>query len=475
MTMPAKKKSLEDKLIYKKETAWKGLSKTNDKKVHDFAEKYKDFMNKGKTERLFLAETVKLAEKKGFKPIDKLKSYKPGTKVYSVNREKAICMAVLGKDSPVNGVNIVASHIDSPRLDLKQNPLYEDKETETALLRTHYYGGIKKYHWVTVPLSIHGVVMLGNGKKIEIAIGENEDDPVITIPDLLPHLSQAQAKRRVPDAIKAEELNVLIASRPLEDKDSKHKVKLWVMKYLNEKYGMVEEDFLAAELEIVPAGKARDVGLDRSMVGCYGQDDRISAYTSLMALCDMKTPKRTSMLVFFDKEEVGSESNTSVQSMFLMDFIGDLVALKEKNAGDRSVRKALSRSKALSSDVNAAVNPNFKSVHEMQNASKLGHGIVVTKFTGHRGKAGANDAHAEYVNQVRQVFNKAKIPWQIGELGKVDLGGGGTVAKFMARLNMDVVDSGPALLGMHSPFEVASKIDLWYTYKGYLAFYEGME
>jgi len=471
----AKKSKLEDKLKLKRKNGWEELSKAKDKQIYTFCEDYKKFIDISKTEREAIHEIISRANAEGFKPIDKVKSNKPGTRLYVLNRNKSIALAILGTDKIENGLNIIASHIDAPRLDLKQNPLYESSESQTALLRTHYYGGIKKYQWVNIPLALHGKVVLAKGKEFEIKIGEEPDEPVFVIPDLLPHLyRQRQAKRRLSEGIKGEELNVLIGSRPLEERGVKDKIKLWVLNYLHEKYGMVEEDFISAELEVVPATKAYDVGLDRSMVAAYGQDDRSCAYTSLRSIFAQKKPKRTALVFLFDKEEIGSEGPSSVKSRFIESAIGDIIALYDKNYPDRLLRKVLENSKALSSDVNAGINPIFVDVHEKQNAARLGNGIVLTKFTGSGGKSGSNDASAEFMGYIRQLMNKYSVLWQVAELGKVDEGGGGTVAKYIAQHNMDVVDCGPPVLSMHSPLEISSKIDIYACYEAFNAFLKGI-
>jgi len=347
----------------------------------------------------------------------------------------------------------------------------ESSESHTALFRTHYYGGIKKYQWVNIPLSLHGRVILANGKVLDIKIGEDPKDPVFVIPDLLPHLyGKRQAKRRLNEGIKGEELNILVGSRILDEKAAKGKIKLWVLNYLNKTYGMVEEDFVSAELEVVPATRSYDVGFDRSLIAGYGQDDRACAYTSMQAIFDIKKPKMTSMVLLFDKEEVGSEGPSSVKSRFFENAVGELIELSDPDYRDRTLRKALENSQALSSDVNGGMNPLFMDVHEKQNAARLGYGIVITKFTGSRGKVSANDASAEFMGYIRLLLNKNKILWQTAELGKVDEGGGGTVAKFLAEHNMDVIDCGPALLSMHSPLELSSKIDIYSCYEAYKAF-----
>jgi len=369
-------------------------------------------------------------------------------------------------------VNIVASHIDSPRLDLKQKPLFEDKETNFALFRTQYYGGIKKYQWVSIPLALHGTVIKKDGKKVNICIGENIEDPVFTIPDLLPHLwRKEQASRKLAEGIKGEELTVLIGSIPVSDEKVKQKVKLTILEKLNKDFGMIEEDFISAELQVVPAFKARDVGLDRSMIGAYGQDDSSSTYAELRAIMDIDVPDVTSIAVFFDKEEIGSDGNTGVKSRFVENVVARTLSLLDPKYRDIDLREVLERSHALSADVNAGINPIFKNVHEPTNSAKLGYGIVVTKYTGSGGKYSGSDANAEFVGKVRKLFNDNGVFWQYGAFGKVDEGGGGTVAKFLAEYNMDVLDCGPAVVAMHSTFEVTSKADIWASFKAYYHFF----
>ncbi|MGL5051228.1 MAG: aminopeptidase, partial [Fusobacteriaceae bacterium] len=372
------------------------------------------------------------------------------------------------------GINYVVSHVDSPRLDLKQNPLYED--LELAYMKTHYYGGIKKYQWATLPLAMHGIVVLENGKKIEIVIGEKDTDPVFTIPDLLPHLwGKSQAERKAPEVLLGEELQILVGTIPatIEDKEVKSLVKYSIMKELNDRYGIIEEDFISAELQLVPAGNARDVGLDRSVVGAYGQDDRVCGYTSLKAILDLEeTPNKTAICFLADKEETGSNGSTGLQSDYIEYFTADMISKTKKNYNDLDLRKTLWNSRAMSSDVNVAVDPVFKGVHELQNAAQLNYGIVVTKYTGSRGKSGTNDADAEYVAEIRNLLNRENIRWQTGMLGKVDEGGGGTVAMFLAQKGIKTIDVGPALLSMHAPFELASKFDIFETYRTYKAFYK---
>ena len=458
-------KQLKEELFTKKKNACLILSDEDIKAADEFCVGYKSFLDDAKTEREAVKEAVRLAKENGFLEFDFSKKLKPGDKVYKVNRDKAVLLAVIGTDDISKGVRISAAHIDSPRIDLKQNPLYEDGEL--ALFKTHYYGGIKKYQWTTVPLSLHGVVFLKTGEKVNIVIGEREDDPVFCITDLLPHLAQAQMKRTASEIVKGEELNILIGSRPFKDDKESEKVKLNIIKLLNEKYGIEEDDFISAELEAVPAYKARDIGFDRSMIGAYGQDDRVCAYTALKAILDIENPKRTAITVLTDKEETGSDGNTGLNSAYLSYFISDLA----ENLGGVP-RHVISASECLSADVNAAVDPTFPDVTEIKNASKINYGVVVTKFTGSRGKAGTSDASAEYVFRVRELLDRNSVVWQTGELGKVDLGGGGTVAQYIANLNIDVIDVGVPILSMHAPFEIASKVDTYMAYKSFKVFFE---
>jgi len=466
-----KEKTLESKLAYNAKFSWEGLSKDKEKKVYALCEEYMHFLSEAKTEREAVVFLKDMLEKAGALPIEKMKAARPGALFYTMNRKKNIAVFKLGKRPLSEGLNLIAAHVDAPRLDLKQNPLYEDGETKLALLRTHYYGGIKKYQWANIPLAIHGCVSLANGKHIDIKIGEAEDDPVFTITDLLPHLAhKKQEARKLSEGLRGEELQILVGSRPMDEKKAKKKVKLWVLDYLNKKYGMVEEDFISSEFELVPADKARDVGFDRALIGAYGQDDRICSFTAIKAIMDMPTPERAALVLLFDKEETGSDGPTGVKSRFLMNSVGCAMSLYDKNYRDSELRVALERSYALSADVNAGINPLFKDVHEEQNAAKLGYGIIVTKFTGSGGKYSSNDANAEFVGKVRGILNKNKVPWQAAELGKVDEGGGGTVAKFLAEHNMDVLDCGPGLISMHSPFEISSKIDVFHCVEAYTAF-----
>lgn len=463
---------LQEKLSFKQKRIWEHASDAEIKKSFDFSEEYKRFLDISKTEREFTANAEKLAVAAGFVKLEELlknnTGVKPGTKVYHVNRKKSAVFAVIGNRPLEEGANILGSHIDSPRIDLKQNPLYED--TELAYFKTHYYGGLKKYQWLTIPLAIHGVVIKGDGTPVEIVIGEQDDDPVFNITDLLPHLAKEQMQKKMSEAVSGEGLNLLLGSVPYKDEKVKDKVKLNILDILNKRYGIVEEDFQSAELEIVPAQKARDVGFDKSLVGGYGQDDRVCAYPAFKAVLDISVPERTAVCLLTDKEEIGSMGNTGAQSNLLQDFLANLVSLTSDNYSDLKARACLSNSKMLSADVNAAVDPNYDNVYEKTNATYLGRGIVLQKYTGSRGKYDASDASAEFVGEVRKLFNDNKIIWQTGELGKVDEGGGGTIAQYAANLGIDVLDCGIAVLSMHSPFEITSKVDIYTMYNAYKVF-----
>lgn len=444
-------------------------SPTIRKMIEPFCDEYRAFLDAAKTERLAATEIVRLVKKAGFR---ELTAKSKSGNLFAVYRGKVVAVAVRGKQSTEEGVNLVISHIDSPRLDLKQNPLYED--LNVGMLKTHYYGGIRKHQWVTRPLAIYGVVVKADGTMIDIAIGDDPADPCFTVLDLLPHLAaKAQADKKIKDAIPGEKLNVVFGGRPLgKHEDGKDRIKLNILRLLGEKYGLVEEDFTSAELEVVPVGQARNVGIDGAFIGAYGHDDRICAYTSLRGILDIaKQPQRTAVCLFMDKEEIGSKGNTGAEGRFLLDFLGDLLALEGKDS-ERAIRRALANSQVLSADVNAAINPDWPEVHDKRNAAHVGRGICLTKFTGARGKAGSSDAHAEFVGKVRLLLNKHKVPWQTGELGKVDEGGGGTVAAFFARHGADVLDAGPALLAMHSPFELAHKDDVYSAFLTYRTFLE---
>ena len=456
---------LKKELFSNPENGRKTASEEVLKEADSYAEGYKDFLDRAKTEREAVETAIELAENNGFKEFDRNKKYNAGDKVYFNNRGKSLALAVIGSESVESGVNISAAHIDSPRLDLKPNPLYE--ELELALFKTHYYGGIKKYQWTAIPLSLHGVFVLKDGTVKKVSIGEEEEEPKFVINDLLPHLAQEQSKRTLSEGIKGEELNVLIGSHPFKDEKGSELVKLNILKLLNEKYGITEDDFLSAELEIVPAFKATDIGFDRSMVGAYGQDDRVCAYPALTAIMSVKNPEKTALAVLADKEEVGSMGNTGLESDFLRYVIGDLALMQ---GGDGTV--AIRNSKCLSADVNAGIDPTFQDVMERRNASRLNYGVVVTKYTGARGKSGTSDAAAEYMASVRKLLDEKGIIWQSGELGRVDLGGGGTVAQFIANMGVDVVDLGVPVLSMHAPFETTAKLDIYMCHR---AMYEFMK
>jgi aspartyl aminopeptidase len=459
-------KEIEKRLGYKNVDAWTKISSEEREKVFEFAEGYKEFMAECKTERETAEKIIKIAEEHGFIDIEKATNLKPGSKVYYNNKGKSVVLAVIGKESMQKGIKAVASHIDSPRIDLKPNPLYE--EGGLALFKTHYYGGIKKYQWVTIPLALHGVIVKSNGEKINIVVGEDENDPVLYITDLLPHLGKDQMEKKASEVVTGEALNAVVGSIPLSEEVS---VKPSILKYLNEKYGIVEEDLLSAELELVPAYKPRDVGFDRSMIAAYGQDDRVSAYTSLKAILEIGVPERTAVAIFADKEEVGSMGNTGLQSRFFENAIAEILE-KYEGSTDIKLRRLMANSEMLSADVNAAFDPTYAEVSEKQNTAYFGKGVCITKYTGVRGKAGSNDANAEFVGKVRRLFNENGVIWQMGELGKVDMGGGGTVAQYAANYGMEVLDCGVALLSMHAPYELSSKVDVYMAYKAYKVFME---
>jgi len=469
--MSEEETSLEEKLGFTPNNIWEDLDEEKREEIFDFAEDYKDFLSSSKTERQAVERSEQILRENGFKAISEYDKLEQGDKVYFINRNKSLAAAVIGEEDLTHGCNIVTSHIDVPRLDLKARPLYEDSEASVALLQTHYYGGIKKYQWVSIPLAIHGRVVKEDGTPVDISIGEDPEDPIFVISDLLPHLSKKkQGDRKMKEVIKGEELDLIVAGIPIDDEDVDEKVKMNVLEMLNEKYDINEEDFTSAELEIVPAHDVRDVGFDRSMLGGYGHDDRVCAYTSLRGLLELKDPKKTAMVIFFDKEEIGSEGNTGANSELVETFYSKLLKLSKEDYTMHEHRMMLDNSKAISGDVSPAVNPSFKSVHDIQNAASFGKGIAINKFTGAGGKFSANDAHAEYVAFIRRTFNENDVYWQTAELGKVDEGGGGTVAKFLAELNIDVIDAGTPVLGMHAPFELISKGDLYHTFKAYQAF-----
>ena len=459
---------LQKKLFNEKKCGWEHLSEDYKREIYNYCDSYMNFLNNGKTEREIIRQSKYIADTNGFRDIRNVEQLLPGDKVYYINRDKSMYLAVIGYDNIENGLNIIGAHADSPRLDLKPNPLYEDDGF--AFFKTHYYGGIKKYQWTTIPLAIHGVVVKRNGEKIEVNIGEDERDPVFVITDLLPHLAQEQMERKLKDGLKGEELNLLIGSIPYNDSEVKERVKLNILNILNHKYGITEIDFLSSELEIVPAFKARSLGFDGSMVAAYGQDDKICVYTSLTALMNVHNPKTTAVCILSDKEEIGSMGNTGMESHVFDTFISELLnklGINKPNLLD----KVFCNSKMLSADVDAGLDPTFASVSEKNNSSYLGRGIGINKYTGSRGKAGASDANAEYVAYVRNIMEKNNISYQIAELGRVDLGGGGTIAYILANKGMDVIDCGVPVLSMHAPYEVTSKFDIYSAFSAYKAFF----
>lgn len=460
--------------------AWKVYDQTELEKLDKINETYKNCLDDGKTERECITLAVKKAEAAGYKNLKELQKehvkLKAGDKVYAVCMDKSIVLFIIGQEPLENGMNILGAHIDSPRIDVKQNPLYENEEL--AYLDTHYYGGIKKYQWVTLPLALHGVIAKKDGTIVPVSIGEEEEDPVFVITDLLVHLASKQLEKKGSVVVEGEKLDLLIGSRPLEqdpslDQEEKEAVKANVMELLKKYYDMEEEDFLSAELEIVPAGKARDCGLDRSMVLAYGQDDRVCAFTSLLAILDTPQVTRTGCCILVDKEEIGSVGATGMHSRFFENVVAELVAMTDGES-ELKVRRALQNSRMLSSDVSAAYDPMYADVFEKRSSAFFGKGLVFNKFTGSRGKSGSNDANAEYLAKIRGVMDDADVSYQFAELGKVDAGGGGTIAYIMANYGMEVIDSGVAVLSMHAPWEVTSKADVYEAYKGYVAFLKNM-
>ena len=455
-------------------TAWEKYQGKDVKPVMTFSQGYMKFLANAKTERETTTESIKLAKKAGFKDFKTVKEVKPGDKIYFNNRGKNIALFVIGKKPIEDGMNILGAHIDSPRVDVKQNPLYEDNGL--VLIDTHYYGGIKKYQWVAQPMALHGVVCKKDGTTVEVAIGEKEDEPVIEFSDLLIHLAGDQMQKTAAKVVEGEDLNALFGSIPKKTnkKDEHDLVKANILDILKKEYNIEEEDFISAELEIVPAGKPRDLGLDRSMIMGYGHDDRICAYTSLIATLEMSTPNRTSVCILTDKEEIGSVGNTGAQSSFFENCVAELINLQTKYS-DLKLRHALENSYMLSSDVSAAYDPNYPQVNEPKNTAYFGKGICLNKFTGSRGKGGSNDAHAEYIAKVRKVMDDNKVVFQTSELGRVDQGGGGTIAYILANRNMDVIDAGIAVQNMHSCYETASKVDVYEAYLAYKAFLKDMK
>ena len=450
---------MEDKLFNKKEIGWSKIDTREKEAIYSYCNGYMNFMNKSKTEREAVITAKAIAESNGFRDLASYETLNPGDKVYFINREKSMYLAVIGTEKLENGIQIVGAHIDSPRLDLKPNPLYED--SGFAYFKTHYYGGIKKYQWVTVPLELRGVVALKNGKKVKVAVGAKENDPLLVITDLLPHLANDQYKKSLAESFTGEGLNILIGSRPFEGDKVSDGVKLEVMRLINEEYGIEEEDFLSAELSAVPAYKACDIGFDRSMIGGYGHDDRVCAYAALRSVLEVNMPRYTSVCVLADKEEIGSEGVTGMKSKAF-----DMFATMLCEADGSKLDECFANSICLSTDVCNGFDPNYPEVSEKRNSAKLNYGVGICKYTGSRGKSGASDASAELVAQIRELFDEGEVFWQMAELGKVDQGGGGTVAMFMAERNINTIDAGVPVLSMHAPFEVVSKLDCYMTYKG---------
>lgn len=456
-----------ENLINEKKVGWEKIDSNQKEQIFKFADEYMYFLNNGKTEREIVAETKEILEKNNFVDISSKQELKPGDKVYYCNRGKSMYIAVIGEEKMECGLNIVGAHVDSPRLDLKPNPLYE--ESGFAYFKTHYYGGIKKYQWTTIPLSIHGVIVKTSGEKITVNIGESEEDPVFVITDLLPHLAQEQMEKKLKEGISGEALNLLIGSIPSDDKDAKEKVKYNILKLLNEKYGIVEADLLSAELEIVPAFKARTLGFDRSMVAGYGQDDKICSYTALRGILNVDHPKNTAICILSDKEEIGSMGNTGMESHVFDTFVAELLDKVGENRPNL-LDRVFCNSRMLSADVDAGYDPIYASVSEVNNSAFLGRGVGLNKYTGARGKSGASDANAEYVAEVRKMLEENGIAYQVSELGKVDVGGGGTIAYILANKGVDVIDCGVPVLSMHAPYEVTSKFDIYEAYRTYEAF-----
>ncbi len=456
---------LKEKLFLNKKNGANRIGESELKKSFDFAEGYKDFLNTCKTEKECVRYAINEAKKLGFEEFDSSKKYKAGDKVYKINRDRNIVLAIIGKDGTKNGINLAVAHADAPRLDLKPNPLLENNEL--AILKTHYYGGIKKYQWTVLPLSLHGRIVKRDGSYVDVCIGENDDEPCFCVTDLLPHLAREQMSKKMSEGILGENLNLLVGSIPFADAEGSELVKLNILKILNDKYGIVEEDLISSDLELVPAYKAKDLGFDRSLIGGYAHDDRSCCYPCLRAILESKDPKKTTVVMLTDKEEIGSDGNTGSQSKFLEYFIADLADQDGVN-----LRDVLTKTKCLSADVNAAYDPTYPSSFEPANSSYINRGVVVTKYTGSGGKYGTSDATAEFTGEVCKIFNDNDVLWQSGELGKVDNGGGGTIAKYIANLNADVIDVGVPVLSMHAPFEVISKIDLYMTFKAIFSFFK---
>ena len=462
-------KELKEKLFSKKKNGWIGVNEEKEKLIFKFADEYMYFLNNGKTERECVKFARKMLEENGFKNVLDCDTLNTGDKVYYINRNKSVYAAVIGTEKIEEGLNVIGAHIDSPRLDLKPNPLYE--EGGFAYFKTHYYGGIKKYQWTTIPLSMHGVIVKTNGEVVEVNIGESDEDPIFTITDLLPHLAMEQMERKLKEGVKGEDLNLLIGSRPYGAEDSSDSVKLNILSILNRTYGIVEADLMSAEIELVPAFKARTLGFDGSMVAGYGQDDKVCSYATIRALLDTANPSKTAVCILSDKEEIGSIGNTGMESLVFDYFISELLNRKGENRPDL-IRKVFNNSRMLSSDVDAGFDPIYASVSDTKNAGYLGKGITLNKYTGARGKSGASDANAEFVAEVRCMLEANNIAYQVTELGKVDVGGGGTIAYILANKGVDVIDCGVPVLSMHAPYEVTSKFDIYSAFETYRAFFK---
>jgi aspartyl aminopeptidase len=466
---------LREKVSYTRKNAWEEFTNLTDQQtISDFADDYKIFLSNNKTERKCVATGKTILEEQGFTAIENAKVSKSpkSYKYYTTYQNKNLAALIAGKQPITQGINFVLSHVDAPRLDLKPQPLYEDDQF--ALLKTHYYGGIKKYQWTALPLAIYGIVLTQDGSEIEIELGDELEDPIFMISDLLPHLARKQQNKTLKEAIEGEALNVLVGTIPIEDKDIKERIKLSVLEYLYNAYRMTEEDFISAEIELVPAGKARDLGFDRSMIGAYAHDDRSCSWTALQALLTAEQPKKPAMLIWTDREEIGSDGMTGSQGAFLEIFISQVLEKMGIEPTQNTLQTIFNNSAAISADVDALFDPTYKSVFDPPNTGHMNHGVIVTKYTGHGGKYGSSEASAEFTARIRKVFNEANVPWQTGQLGKVDEGGGGTIAKYIANKGINIIDCGPGVLNMHAPWEIVSKIDIYSTYLAYKAFYEKM-
>ncbi|QGP92116.1 putative M18 family aminopeptidase 1 [Neomoorella glycerini] len=464
-------KKLQKELALPQKSAWERLEGDTREKVFAFAEGYKTFLSRAKTEREAVRAALEAARGRGFVSLADLppgRGLNPGSRFYLEWRGKVLLMGIMGTADLAEGIRLVGAHVDAPRLDLKPMPLYE--KDGLAMFKTHYYGGIKKYQWTALPLALHGVIMLRDGRRVEVVIGEDSADPIFTVSDLLPHLAKEQMKKNMEEALSGDDLNLVVGSIPYPGEDDlKDKIRLAILQLLNERYGLVEEDLITAELELVPAGPARDLGFDRSLVGGYGQDDRVCGYTALQAILDLEVPRHTALVLLVDKEEIGSTGNTGAHSRLLEYAITEL-ASRVGTTSIVHVGRIMANSQAISADVTAGVDPTYENVFDMHNASRLGYGVVLNKYSGSRGKYDANDASAEFMGRLRDIFNQNQVIWQSGEMGKVDAGGGGTIAKFLAYFGLDVADCGPALLSMHAPLEIASKVDIYMAYRAYKAF-----